>query len=95
MFKPVIRSKDHEVKGNIDAELVLQAMIDCNQYEKAMIVTGEGDFYCLVKYLREQAKLLKVLVPNKKKHSRLLRKAAESLKNVAFISPLHHLLELK
>lgn len=95
VFKPVIRSRDHEVKGNIDAELVLQSMIDYNKYEKAVIVTGDGDFYCLVKYLREQGKLLKVLVPNKKKHSRLLRKAAQSLKNVAFISPLRHLLELK
>ncbi len=95
IFKPVIRSDHHEVKGNIDAELVLQAMIDYNQYEKAVIVTGDGDFYCLVKYLNEQGKLLKVLVPNKKKHSRLLRKATPSLNNIAFISPLRHLLELK
>jgi uncharacterized LabA/DUF88 family protein len=75
IFKPVIRSNRHDVKGNVDAELVLQAMIDYNLYEKAVIVTGDGDFYCLVRYLKEQGKLLQVLIPNKKKHSRLLRKA--------------------
>jgi len=31
VFKPVIKSKKHDVKGNIDAELVLQVMIDYEQ----------------------------------------------------------------
>jgi hypothetical protein len=38
VFKPVTEIKD-ELKGNIDAELVLQTMIDYPQYEKAVIVT--------------------------------------------------------
>jgi uncharacterized LabA/DUF88 family protein len=95
VFKPVIKSKKHDVKGNIDAELVLQAMIDYQKYTKAVIVTGDGDFYCLVKYLSDQGKLLKVLVPNRKKHSSLLRKAILSPRDIAFITPLRHLLEYK
>ncbi|MCI0697616.1 NYN domain-containing protein [candidate division KSB1 bacterium] len=95
IFKPVIRSDQHDVKGNIDAELVLQAMIDYEQYEKAVIVTGDGDFYCLVKYLSEKGKLLKVLVPNQKKHSRLLRKAIKQPQDIAFVTPLRHRLEKK
>lgn len=52
------------VKGNIDAELVLWAMKEKDQYNKAIIVSGDGDFYCLVEYLDEQRKLLKLLAPN-------------------------------
>jgi hypothetical protein len=49
------------VKGNIDAELVLWAMKDFKAYDKAIVVSGDGDFYCLVEYLDEQGKLLKLL----------------------------------
>lgn len=52
------------VKGNIDAELVLWAMKERVNYDKAIIVSGDGDFYCLIEYLDEQKKLLKVLAPN-------------------------------
>jgi uncharacterized LabA/DUF88 family protein len=60
---------DHEkkpVKGNIDAELVLWAMKDFNTYDKAIVVSGDGDFYCLVEYLDEQNKLLHLLAPTRK-----------------------------
>ena len=52
------------IKGNIDAELVLWAMKDLRSYDKAVIVSGDGDFYCLVEYLHEQKKLEKLLVPS-------------------------------
>lgn len=42
---------DGKRKGNVDAELVLQAMIEYPNYERAIIVTGDGDFGCLVRYL--------------------------------------------
>jgi uncharacterized LabA/DUF88 family protein len=54
------------VKGNIDAELVLWAMKDFNTYDKAIVVSGDGDFFCLVEYLDEQKKLLKLLAPTRK-----------------------------
>jgi uncharacterized LabA/DUF88 family protein len=78
IFKPTFRNSDGIIKGNCDAELVLQAMIDLNNYEKAVIVSGDGDFHCLVKYLREKNKLKTVIVPDQKKYSRLLDKAAAS-----------------
>lgn len=53
------------IKGNIDAELVLWAMREFNNYQKAIVVSGDGDFYCLVEYLEQQGKLGKVLVPNR------------------------------
>jgi|SRR3989344_3167780 len=64
------------VKGNIDAELVLHAMIDYPKYDKAIIVSGDGDFYCLIEYLEKQGKLLKVMPPNVN-YSRLFRPYAK------------------
>jgi len=75
IFKPTLehRVKDKIiVKGNVDAELVLHTMIQYRNYDKALIVSGDGDFYCLVEYLVKNKKLLKVLVPTKH-YSSLLR----------------------
>ncbi len=76
VFKPVMYRTDGKPKGNVDAELVLQAMIDFKEYEKAVIVTSDGDFGCFVRYLYEQQKLERVLTPNKKGCSVLLKRAA-------------------
>lgn len=69
VFKPTIRySKDgnETVKGNVDAELVLHAAaIEYDNYDKAIIVSCDGDFYCLVEYLEQNNKLLTILVPNR------------------------------
>lgn len=73
IFKPTLIYKDGKTKGNCDAELVLQTMIEFNNYDKAVVVTGDGDFYCLVKYLISKNKLQSVLVPNKNKFSALLK----------------------
>ena len=61
------------VKGNVDAELVLySAAIEYPNYDKAIIVTNDGDFLCLVQYLDTHDKLLKIIAPNKK-YSTLFR----------------------
>ena len=75
IYKPVVESntKSKPVKGNVDAELVLHAMIQFPNYQKAIIVSGDGDFYCLIEYLEKKKKLEKVIVPNKY-YSSLLRK---------------------
>lgn len=86
IFKPILEDKDHKIKGNVDAELVLQAMIDLGKYNKAVIVTGDGDFYCLVKYLDSNNKLGRVLAPSSKNCSSLLKKVAG--KKMAFVSDL-------
>ncbi len=74
IFKPTLKYKDGTTKGNCDAELVLQTMIEYKNYDKAVIVTGDGDFYCLVDYLIAKQKLKAVLVPNEFKFSALLKK---------------------
>lgn len=52
------------IKGNVDAELVLWAVKEMPHYQKAVIVSGDGDFYSLVEYLDQQHKLQKLLTPN-------------------------------
>ena len=60
------------VKGNIDADLVFWAMKEYQNYDKALIVSGDGDFFALIEYLAQQDKLLKILTPNQR-YSSLLK----------------------
>ena len=76
VFKPTLPDKDGKIKGNVDADLVLQAMIDYKKYDKAVIVTSDGDFYSLVKYLYKNKKLKCVMSPYVKTCSALLKKTA-------------------
>jgi len=74
VFKPTLKLPSGKVKGNVDAEIVLHAMIEYESYHKALIVTGDGDLYCLVDYLVKSDKLLKIMVPNKNSFSSLFRR---------------------
>lgn len=76
-FKPVLPNGKDGVKGNVDADLVLQAMIDYSNYDKAILISSDGDFYSLARYLYDNKKLLAVLSPSRKKCSVLLRKSAK------------------
>lgn len=93
IFKPTLKNKNGLVKGNVDAELVLQAMIEYVNYKKAVIVTGDGDFSCLVKYLVSQKKLERVLIPNQGIYSCLLRRVGEG--KLDFMNSLKSKLEYK
>lgn len=79
VYKPTIPYYNKETgkkdaKGNVDAELVLySSAIMYEEYDKAIIVTGDGDFQCLIKYLYDNDKLHSVLIPNKNKFSSLLK----------------------
>lgn len=77
IFKQILDQEGH-VKGNVDAELVLHTMIQYEMYNKAVIVTSDGDFACLVEYLYQKNKLETVLSPSTHKTcSILLRRAAK------------------
>lgn len=93
IFKPTLTHKDGTIKGNCDAELVLQAMHEFQNYERAVIVTGDGDFYCLVQYWLDRDKLERVLVPNYQKYSALLKRFGK--KQIDFMNGLRAKLEYK
>lgn len=73
IFKPTLVYQDGSTKGNCDAELVLHAMIEYHNFDRAVIITGDGDFHCLVKYFLEKDKLKAVIIPNRLKYSALLK----------------------
>ena len=84
VFKPTLEIKERgkiRVKGNVDAELVLHTMIEYQNYGKAIIVSGDGDFHCLIEYLVKQNKLRKIIVPNTR-FSSLLRKFSKFVVNI-------------
>ncbi len=96
IFKPTLevnKGGKVVVKGNVDAELVLHTMIELPNYNQAVIVTGDGDFYCLVDHLNKIGKLLRLLVPNEKKYSGLLKSFAPN--KIDFISHLKSKLDAK
>jgi uncharacterized LabA/DUF88 family protein len=72
IIKPTLELPDGRVKGNVDAELVLHTMIEYGKFDRAIIVSGDGDFHCLIEYLEKQGKLLHVFAPNRK-YSSLLK----------------------
>jgi len=96
VFKPTLELKDGRVKGNVDAELVLHSMIEYVNYEKAIIVSGDGDFYCLIEYFINNGKLKKVLVPNRHNYSCLIDRLSAPDNNILdFLDGMQNKLEYK
>ncbi|MDO8470539.1 MAG: NYN domain-containing protein [bacterium] len=92
-FKPTIPDADGKIKGNIDADLVLRAALELNEYNKAIIVSSDGDFYSLVQHLYENNKLEVVLSPDKENCSSLLNQTAKE--KIQFMNNLRDKLEYK
>ena len=67
---------DGKVKGNCDAELVVKAISSIYEEHttKAVLVTGDGDFACLLDFFKEKSHKVVLLVPNKHFCSYLLKK---------------------
>jgi uncharacterized LabA/DUF88 family protein len=68
-------------KGNVDVDIVFEVMrrlIDEMDFDKIVLVSGDGDYIKLVKYLIEKNMLKKILFPNKQ-YSSLYNPIAYSL----------------
>lgn len=68
-------------------------MIDYRNYDKAVIISSDGDFYCLVKYLYKRKKLKLVMSPHTKTCSILLKRSAKE--KIVFMDNLRQKLEYK
>jgi uncharacterized LabA/DUF88 family protein len=75
IFKETV-TRSGETKGNVDAELVLRAVRDVFETHPrhVVLVSGDGDFSCLVDFLHERRLLRTLIAPNRKYCSYLLRK---------------------
>ena len=68
IFKEVIYDGNGKAKGNCDADLVLQAVCDTyeNKFDKTVVVSSDGDYASLVKFLKEHKKIITILSPHNK-----------------------------
>lgn len=73
IFKPVTKV-ENKIKGNCDGELILHTTMRVDDFDKALVVTGDGDFHCLVEYLVFRDKLKLLLIPNRNSYSSLLHR---------------------
>ncbi len=69
------------IKGNADAEMVLKSVRDVfeENINNVVLVSGDGDFSCLVDFLIEKSVFRTILIPNKEYCSYLLRKKNVSI----------------
>jgi len=65
VFKETVRDSVGNIKGNCDADLVLQAARDYyeHHFDRAVLVSSDGDYACLVKFFHEKDKMRVVLSP--------------------------------
>ncbi len=64
-------------KGNVDTDIVFEIMreiADQEDFDKVILVSGDGDYWRMVDYLIKKEKFEKLLVPNTSKLSSLYKK---------------------
>lgn len=93
VFKETTYDGDGNVKGNCDADLVLKATVDYfeKKFDQAILVSSDGDYACLVKFLKEKQVFRALLSPSNK-CSFLLRKLNVSL---VYLDTKRNLLQYK
>ncbi len=87
-------------KGNVDADIVFSVMKKLYQneeFDKILLISGDGDYKRMVDFLIEEGKFKKVLFPNKKFASSLYKKLGSEYfdyldkddikEKIAFIKP--------
>ena len=79
IFKEVAIHADR-TKGNVDVNLTLQSMIDIDNYKKAVIITSDGDYADLVKYLHSKGKIECLIACSRGGSSYLLRKLHDRIR---------------
>jgi uncharacterized LabA/DUF88 family protein len=63
-------------KGNVDSDIIFSVMKRLQKdldFDKILLVSGDGDYKTLIDYLIEESKLEKILFPNKKFRSSLYK----------------------
>lgn len=63
MFKNCIVNKDI-VKGNVDVDIAHNIHLSLFNYDKISLLSGDGDFLCVVQHLQNQNKFGKLIAPN-------------------------------
>lgn len=79
VFKEVIYDKTGKAKGNCDADIVVLAMQDAyeNKFDSAILVSSDGDYASLVKFLISRKKIKAVVSPYETKKCSVLLKRTD------------------
>lgn len=89
--KPTVKYYENgkrTMKGNVDAELVLHSVaIEYDNYDRAIVITSDGDFRCLFEYLKEKEKLERIITPTRF-YSSLLQKFRKEILPLSTISKM-------
>ncbi len=74
VFKEITYS-NNSVKGNCDAEIILKVVSDfyTKNFLTCLIITGDGDFRCLVEFLKNNNSIFGIIAPDNKTCSFLLK----------------------
>ena len=79
-------------KADWDVGFTVDVMRMASRLDAVIIVSGDGDFHCLIEYLRKHNKIERIIIPNRYKYSSLLRKFAPDM---VFMNDLKVKLEYK
>lgn len=76
LFREHNSSMTGKKKGNVDTDIVftiMEKIAEKEKFDKVILVSGDGDYIKMVRYLANKDKLLKVLSPAKKATSSLYK----------------------
>ncbi|MCL2451828.1 NYN domain-containing protein [Candidatus Saccharibacteria bacterium] len=76
VFREHNQSMIGKKKGNVDTDIVfaiMEKIAEREKFNKVVLVSGDGDYIKVVKYLAKKNKLEKVLAPNRRSMSSLYR----------------------
>lgn len=81
VFKDTFQNKEGEIKGNVDAEIVAKALEESYEqgYDCGILVSGDGDFSCLIDFWKRKNIKAKIIAPNSNNCSYFLRRHNISL----------------
>lgn len=66
-------------KANCDVDMTFDMMRFLGQYKKAIVLTGDGDFCCVIKYLMEKGREIKVIANGERTSKELKKPSVISL----------------
>ena len=92
VYKEVVYDNNGKPKGNCDADLVLQMVCDAyeNNFNEAVLISSDGDYARLVKFLLSKNKLNVILSPHPKDRCSILLKKTEA--KISYINDQRSLL---
>ena len=93
VFKEVVYGARGEVKGNCDADMVVRMMSDSYEgvFDKALLVSSDGDYATLVRFLIEKGKLEAIVSPYEAGRCSVLLKRTNA--KIAYVSDQKNILQ--